>query len=76
MLNEHQNVFSDAIKEGDGECILECWHYMLPFLHKQRSFLFVCQHLFDLPPQQAEQMLYSRFINTVELDLHQEHAPQ
>ena len=22
--------FKDAIKEGDGERILECWHYLLP----------------------------------------------
>jgi len=52
-------VYQDAIKEGDGECILECW---LPLFHSSgitnytnKAFIFLCQDLFDLPPQQAEQ---------------------
>jgi len=28
-------------------------------------FIFLCQHLIDLPPQQAKQMLYSKFIHTI-----------
>ena len=80
-------AFKDAIKEGDGKQVLDCWHYLLPIFfnsgrrnYTYEAFLFLCQHYHDLPSQQAEQMLYSRFVNTkgvrgrnIPLDLHQEH---
>lgn len=66
---------------------MECWRYLLPIFHNSgrrnysnEALNFLCQCYHDLPPQQAEQMLYSRFVNTkgvkgrnIPLDLHQEH---
>lgn len=80
-------AFKDAIKEGDGERVLECWRYLLPIFHNtgrknycNEAIHFLCQYYHDLAPQQAEQLLYSRFVNTkgvkgrnILLDLHQEH---
>ena len=80
-------AFRDAIKEGDGKRVLDCWQYLLPIFHNSgrrnyanEAFLFLCQYYYDLPQQQAEQMLYSRFVNTkgvrgrnIPLDLYQEH---
>ena len=80
-------AYKDAIKEGDGKRVLDCWHYLLPIFHNSgrrnytyEAFLFLCQYYHDLPMQQAEQMLYSRFVNTkgvrgrnIPLDLYQEH---
>lgn len=80
-------AYKDAIKEGDGKPVLDCWHYLLPLFHNSgrrnytnEAFLFLCQYYHDLPMQQAEQMLYSRFVNTkrmqgrnIPLDLHQDH---
>ena len=80
-------AYKDAIKEGDGGRLLECWRYLLPIFHNSgrrnysnEALNFLCQCYHDLPPQQAEQMLYSRFVNTkgvkgrnIPLDLHQEH---
>ena len=79
--------YKDAIKEGDGKRVLDCWRYFLPIFHSSgqtnysnEALRFLCQYLHDLPPQQAEQLLYSRFVNTagvrgrnIPLDLHQEH---
>ena len=78
--------FKDAIKEGDGERIVECWHYLLPIFRNAgrknycfEAFNLLCQYYFDLPPLQAEQLLWCRFVNTYELmgrnislDLYQE----
>lgn len=80
-------TYKDAIKEGDGERVLECWRYLLPVFHNSgrrnysnEALNFLCQYHHELPPQQAEQLLYSRFVNTkgvkgrnIPLDLHQEH---
>lgn len=80
-------TYRDAIKEGDGKRVLDCWHYLLPIFrnsgrrnYANEAFLFLCQYYYDLPQQQAEQMLYSRFVNTkgvrgrnIPLDLYQEH---
>lgn len=80
-------VYKDAIKEGDGERVLDCWRYLLPIFHNSgrrnysnEALHFLCQYHQDLPPQQAQQLLYSRFVNTrgvrgrnIPLDLHQEH---
>ena len=48
--------------------------------YANEAFIFLTQFLYDLPSQQAQQLLYSRFINTagvrgqnIPQDLHQEH---
>ena len=80
-------AYKDAIQEGDGERILECWRYFVPIFHNagrrnyaNEAFVFLSQYFHDLPPQQAQLLLYGRFINTagvrgrnIPLDLHQEH---
>lgn len=80
-------AYKDAIKEGDGQCVLECWQYLLPVFHNSgrrnysnEALHLLCQYHHELSPQQAEQLLYSRFVNTrgvrgrnIPLDLHQEH---
>lgn len=79
--------YCDAIKEGDGNRVLRCWKYLLPiFLSSGRknysieSLHLLCQHHHGLPPRQAAQLIWGRFINVHGLpgrnipgDLHQEH---
>lgn len=79
--------FCDAIREGDGNRVLRCWRYMLPmFINTGRknysleALNMLMQHDISLPPRQATQLLYSRFINTqglpgrnIPADLHMEH---
>ena len=79
--------YSDAIREGDGERVLRCWRYMLPmFVSSGRknyaieAFNLLLQHDFSLPPRQAAELIWGRFINTTGLqgrnipnDLHLEH---
>ena len=79
--------FKDAIREGDGKRVLRCWRYMLPLFrftqHKNyciEAFNLLCQYSFRLPPRQAEELIWSWFINThgvpgrnIPLDLHLEH---
>ena len=79
--------FSDAIREGDGDRVLRCWRYMLPmFINARRknyaieSLNFLVQHDVTLPPRQAAELIWSRFINVHGLpgrnipnDLHMEH---
>ena len=63
--------FSDGIREGDGFRILRCWRFlMLVFKasrHKNYSIEalnLLCQYHFFLSPRQAQQLLWSRCINT------------
>ena len=77
----------DAIKEGDGDRVLQCWRYLLPVFHNSgrknytiEAFNVLHQYHYTLPPRLAEQLKWSRFINTqgcpgknIPLDLHQEH---
>ena len=79
--------YSDAIREGDGTRVLRCWRYILPlFIASHRTnysieaFNILYQYHFMLSPRQAEQLIWSRFINTqgrpgrnVPCDLHIEH---
>ena len=51
----------DAIKEGDGERVLQCWRYLLPvFLNSGcknytiEAFQFLYQYQYGLPPRQAQ----------------------
>lgn len=77
----------DAIKEGDGERVLQCWQYLLPLFHNagrknytMEAFHLLYQYKYGLPPRQAEQLIWSRFVNTqgmrgknIPMDLHLEH---
>ena len=79
--------FSDAIKEGDGDCVLRCWRYMLPIFVSSRrtnyaieSLNLLVQHDFLLPPRLAAELIWGRFINVQGLpgrnipnDLYMEH---
>ena len=80
-------LFNDAIKEGDGKRVLDYYRYLLPIFinsgcrnYSIEALNLLCQYNYDLPPQQAEQLLWSRFINTsgirgrnIPFDLHMEH---
>ena len=80
-------LFKDAIKEGDGRRVLDYYRYLLPIFinsgrrnYSNEALHLLCQYNYDLPPQQAEQLMWSRFINTagikgrnIPVDLHQEH---
>ena len=77
----------DAIKEGDGEQVLQCWRYLLPLFHNSERknytvevFQLLYKYHNGLPPRQAQQLIWSRFVNTkgiggknIPLDLHLEH---
>lgn len=77
----------DAIKEGDGQRLLRCWRYLLPIFKSsnRRNYSvevlnMLCQYEYDLPPRQAQELIWSRFVSThnapgrnIEEDLHQEH---
>ena len=62
--------YRDAIKEGDGLRVLRCWHYLLPIFHATGRTSYACEVLNMLyqeqilPPRLANQLLWSRFINT------------
>jgi L1 cell adhesion molecule like protein len=79
--------YSDSIREGDGDRLLRCWRYMLPiFMNTGRknysieAFHLLYQHDYLLPPRQAAQLLYTRFVNVhglpgrnIAADLHMQH---
>ena len=75
---------TDAVKEGDGERVIR---YFLIIFHNanrknyaKESILLLYSYQYLLTPQQAQQLLYSRFVNTsgkpgrnISADLHMEH---
>ena len=79
--------FSDGVQEGDGERVQRCYRYLLPICKsaERRNYAvevlnMLCQYEFDLPPRQAQELIWSRFISThasaghnIPEDLHQEH---
>lgn len=79
--------FVDAIREGDGLRVIQCWKYLLPLFKSsnRRNYALEALNLLAqlyiyLPPRQAQQLVWSRFINThgwkganVTADLHMEH---
>ncbi len=79
--------FVDAIKEGDGERVIRCWKFLLIIFHNsnrknyaKEAILLLHQYQYLITPQQAERIIYSRFINVAGLpgknissDLHMEH---
>ena len=79
--------FTDAVKEGDGLRIHRCWKFMFPLFKASgrtnytiEIFTTLYNYTFLLSPRQAEQLLWSRFVNTsgrpgknIPMDLHMEH---
>ncbi len=79
--------YSDAIREGDGLRVLRCWRYLLLLFRASNrinytieAFTILAQHAFLLSPRQADQLIWSRFVNTrgvpgrnIPCDLHLEH---
>jgi len=77
----------DVIKEGDGLQVLRCYWYMLPMFfssgrtnYSSETLNLLLQHDFLLTPRLAEELIWSRFINTyrqagknIPNDLHCEH---
>ena len=79
--------FNDAIREGDGDRVLTYWKFFAIVFKVTRhhnyfkeSVILQLQYHFLLPKRQAEQLKWSRFVNTkgrtgcnVPCDLHLEH---
>lgn len=79
--------YKDAISEGDGNRVLRCWHYLLPLFtvtgrtnYSLEALYMLYQFHFDLTSRQAQQAIWSRFVNThgapgrsIACDLHLEH---
>lgn len=79
--------FNDAVKEGDGERILQCWKFFLPIFkvsHRTNYSLgalrLLVQYYFLFTPRMQQQLLWSRTINVhgkpgrnISCDLHLEH---
>ena len=79
--------FKDAIREGDGNRVMDVWKYLfLIFKSSGRTnysieaFTLLVQYHFLLPPMLAEQLKWERFVNchgargkNISMDLHMEH---
>lgn len=61
--------YRDAIKEGDGERVMICWKFMLPIYKAtgRKNYAIEAFHAISncklLPPRQAHQLIWSRFVN-------------
>lgn len=63
--------YCDAIREGDGTRVYRCWKYLLPIFknsgrknYSLEALYFLNQYKYELPPREAERLLWSRFVNT------------
>ena len=76
--------FHDAVGEGDGDRVINMWKFSSSFfkiaIERTTAFILLMQYHFLLPEQLAEQLKWSRFINTsgqqgcnIPCDLHLEH---
>ena len=79
--------FKDAVREGDGTRVMLAWKYFLLIFkatkHKNyalEALTMLTQYFLTLPPNLAEQLKWSRFINVhgfpgcnISADLHMEH---
>lgn len=79
--------FSNANREGDGDRVLRCWRYLLPLFkssarknYSVEVLNMLCQYSHKLTACQAQELIWSRFVNThsapgrnIPADLHQEH---
>lgn len=80
--------FKDAIREGDGERVLSLWKYFLLIFkasgrknYAMEGLTLLSQYNMLLPPNLAEQVKWSRFVNVhglpghnISCDLHMEHV--
>lgn len=83
LLMEYQ----DAIREGDGDRVMRVWKYLFLIFkatghsnYAIEAFTLLCQYHFMLSPFLAEQLKWSRFVNThgkigknISMDMHMEH---
>lgn len=79
--------FQDAVKEGDGERILRCWHYLLLVFkasgrsnYSVEAFTLLAQYHFTFSERMRKQLIWNRTINAhglrgknIACDLHMEH---
>ena len=79
--------FKDAIREGDSDRVLLVWKYLFLLFkasgrrnYSIEAFTLISQYHLILPPRLAEQIKWSRFINSrghaghnISCDLHMEH---
>ena len=79
--------YKDAVKEGDGQRVKDCWKYLLPIFkasdkrnYSGEVLRMLYTFYYTLSPRQAQQLLYSRFVNVhgipgrnIAADLHMEH---
>lgn len=79
--------FADSIREGDGECVLRCWRFLLPIFQSSGRTNYSCEVLnmlfqqsYALSPRLSAELIWSRFVNVhghpgknIPLDLHMEH---
>lgn len=77
----------DAVREGDGDRVLLQWKYLLLLFKSSgrtnysiEALTFLTQYYMLLPPNLAEQLKWSKFVNTsglpghnISCDLHNEH---
>ena len=63
--------YLDAVCEGDGICILQCWHYMMLIFkasnkvkyYSVEAFTMLAQYHFLFSKRMAQQLIWSRAIN-------------
>ena len=79
--------FNDAIKEGDGDRVIRCWKFLLLLFkasnrtnYSVEALNLLSQFYILLPPRLAQELAWSRFVNTsgkkggnIPMDLHMEH---
>ena len=63
--------YCDAIWEGDGVRVYRCWKYLLPIFknsgrknYSLEALYLINQYKYELPPREAEKLLWCRFVNT------------
>ena len=63
--------FHDAVREGDGNCIIRYWHFLLPVFkqcsHRNYAIeaLNLLAHMFILLPWKVAELKWSRTVNTI-----------
>ena len=79
--------YQDAIREGDGNRVFNCWKYLMIIFkatgrknYALEAFTLLAQYERFLPPRQSKQLKFSRFVNVhgrpgcnVSCDLYMEH---
>ena len=79
--------FKDAVREGDGDRVLQCWKFLFLFFrvsghtnYTLEALNLLSHYYYLLPPGYAEQMKWGRFVNVhgsqganISADLYMEH---